>query len=187
MDIHSSIPFSIRNSPLVSPEKLPIPRSRIANTTAQHGYAGRSVLPIEWFIESTSHNKCNHIKHLGVPTPIAVLYIPSNTSSPISVFEQKMSADIPDNTFDSEYLYPSVEILDESTVEYPSENWKQRTPRGTSSGVSYRERNMQPIRDDVYDDFIYKVLHSQIKEPDEEYYTEHQKKPKKRSKKRAKQ
>lgn len=142
--------------------------------SAQYGLNGRSVIPIESFIartpelgtsgvrgssvdglssndiDSSAHNRCNHLKHLGVPIVIAVMYIPNKQSyiNPISDFENKMSVQIP-NTLNSKHASsPYVEIIDQEVEEYPYEH-----------NVSH---DMQPISDDIYDKLLNSVLHSQI-------------------------
>ena len=142
--------------------------------TAQYGLNGRSVIPIESFIartpelgtsgvrglsvdglsskdiDSSAHNRCNHLKHLGVPIVIALMYIPNKQSqiNPISDFDHKMSVQIP-NTLDSKPASsPYVEIINQEIEEYPSEH-----------NLSH---SMQPIPDDIYDKLLNSVLHSQI-------------------------
>ena len=142
--------------------------------TAQYGVNGRSVIPIESFIartpelgtsgvrglsvdglsskdiDSSAHNRCNHLKHLGVPMVIALMYIPNKQSyiNPISDFENKMSVQIPNTINSKPESSPYVEIIDQEIEEYPSEH-----------NISH---DMQPISDDIYDKLLNSVLHSQI-------------------------
>lgn len=147
--------------------------------TAYYGDAGRAAIPIETFIDSSSHSRCNNIKHLGVPIVVALMYFPNNKSSALnnnhlSAFEQKMSADVPDHTFDNYPSEPYVEIidLDSNGVEYsPLEKNNNRN-------------NMEHISDDVYDELVHKVLHSQIQDDSEDDADTPKQKPKKRSKKK---
>lgn len=167
--------------------------------SAQYGLHGRSVIPIESFIartpelgtsgvrgssvdglsskdiDSSAHNRCNHLKHLGVPIVIAVMYIPNKQTriNPISDFENKMSVQIP-NTLDSKPVSsPYVEMIDQEIEKYPYEH-----------NVSH---DMQPIPDDIYDKLLNSVLHSQINDnsvDDNEDVDSEDSRPKKRSRKK---
>ena len=118
--------------------------------TAQYGLNGRAAIPVESFIDSSAHNRCNHLKHLGVPLVIALMYIPNKQSqiNPITDFENKMSIEIPNTLNSKAAASPYVEIIDQEIAEYPSEHNLSHT--------------MQHIPDDIYDKLLNSVLHSQI-------------------------
>jgi hypothetical protein len=145
--------------------------------TAYYGDAGRAAIPIETYINSSSHTGCNNIKHLGVPIVIALMYFPNTKSSSlshnhISGFEQKMSVDVPTHSFDNYHSSPYVEIidLDKKPIDSPLEKNHRDT--------------IEPISDDVYDELVHKVLHSQLQHDSEDESDMSKQKSKKRSKKK---
>ena len=150
MEIHPSVPMS-----------------------AQYGGNGRAALPIESFIDSSSYKRCNHLKHLGVPIVVALMYIPNQTSRipPISEFEHKMSSEMP-NMISNPETAPYGEIHGQERLEYPLEETCSQT--------------MQHIPDDVYDKLLNNVLYSHINEnsPNDNASDSSESAPKKRSRKK---
>jgi len=167
--------------------------------TAQYGLNGRAAIPVESFIvrtpelgtsgvrglsvdglsskdiDSSAHNRCNHLKHLGVPLVIALMYIPNKQSqiNPMTDFENKMSVEIPNTLNDKDASSPYIEIIDQETAEYPSDHNLSHT--------------MQHIPDDIYDKLLNSVLHSQINDnsgDNDDSSDSEDPRPKKRSRKK---
>jgi hypothetical protein len=140
--------------------------------TAQYGVNGTSVIPLQSFIEPSSHNRCNNIKHLGVPIVVALMYNPDIKSkiNPISDFENKMSlVAIPQ-------LGTSVGI---ATLSYDDKLEDEDT------FDTERSQDIQHIPDDIYDKLLDNVLHSQMNEKSDDYDDdEEDPRPKKRSRKK---
>jgi hypothetical protein len=96
---------------------------------------GRETLPIESFLKTSSHSRCNHLKHLGVPIVVALMYN-SNQTFQIPNISNLETA-------------PYGEICDQD-VDQPFEYSRSQT--------------MQHIPDDVYDTLLNNVLYARINE-----------------------
>ena len=175
MEIHPSIPMTVQyglNGTAVIPVESFIARTPELGTSGVRGLSVDGLSSKD--IDSSAHNRCNHLKHLGVPLVIALMYIPNKQSqiNSIADFENKMSIEIP-NTFNNKAVSsPYVEIIDQEIAEYPSEHNLSHT--------------MQHIPDDIYDKLLNSVLYSQINDNsvDNDSADSEDPRPKKRSRKK---